>query len=411
MTPVVVADADEGVSSALSIFRPTAEERPRFMKWSIAFTALLLAVPAFALPQPDPPELEGKSYVLLDYESGQVLAANQPDLRQPPASLTKVMTVYIAFDELKHGRVKPDDETVVSEKAWRRGYDSKESRMFIEVGKRVTVEDLLHGIIVQSGNDASIALAEHLAGTEDTFAELMNRTAARLGLQNTHFANATGVPAEDQYTTARDVALLSRALIREFPDRYALFKQRDFTYNGIRQPNRNLLLWRDDTVDGIKTGHTESAGYHLSASAVRDGRRLISVVMGTSGEKARAAASLALLNYGFRFFETVPAVTANAPVATIRAWKGTETQLPLGVLSDVAVAVPHGGKARLTLTPQVDGPVYAPVAAGQALGTLTISLDGEVLKTEPLVALAALPEGSWWRKLSDEVEIWFQGLM
>lgn len=380
------------------------------MKILAAALVLLGAAPAAALPQPDPPDLKAKSYVLLDFDSGQVLAAREPELRQEPASLTKVMTVYIAFDEMKHGRVKPEDQTLVSEKAWRQGMDSKESRMFIEVGRRVTVGDLLHGIIIQSGNDASIALAEHLGGTEATFAELMNQYARNLGMTQTHFANATGVPAEGQYTTARDVALLSRALIREFPERYALFKEREFTFNKIRQSNRNLLLWRDPSVDGIKTGHTGKAGYHLAASAVRDGRRLISVVMGMANEAARAEASVALLNYGFRFFETVPAIAAKAPVTTIRAWKGEQTGLALGVAEDVAVSVPHGGKARLTLTPEVNEPVFAPVAAGQALGTLTISLDGKVLRTAPLVALAALPEGSWWRKLSDEIEIWFQGL-
>lgn len=386
------------------------EGNPAPMNRLAALAVLLLAMPAFALPQPDPPELQAKSYVLLDFASGQVLAAKAPDLRQEPASLTKVMTVYIAFEEMKNGRLKDTDQALVSEKAWRQGMDSRESRMFIEVGKRVSIGDLLRGIIVQSGNDASIALAEHLGGTEATFAELMNQYAKNLGMHNTHFANATGVPAEGQYTTAHDIAVLARALIRAFPDRYELFKQREFTFNGIRQPNRNLLLARDPSVDGIKTGHAEKPGYHLAASAVRDGRRLITVVMGMDGEKQRADASLALLNYGFRFFETVPAVAAKTPVTTIRAWKGDRTELPLGVTADVVVSVPHGGKARLVLTPEVRSPVFAPVAAGQALGTLKVSLDGKLLRQEPLVALAALPEGSWWRQLSDEIELWFQGL-
>lgn len=282
--------------------------------------------------------------------------------------------------------------------------------MFIEVGKRVAVGDLLHGIIVQSGNDASIALAEHLGGTEATFAGLMNRYARNLGLTNTHFVNATGVPEPEQYTTARDVALLSRALIREFPDQYALFKEKEFVFNKIRQPNRNRLLWRDPSVDGIKTGHAEKPGYHLAASAVRDGRRLISVVMGMEGEEPRAQASLALLNFGFRFHETVSALAAGTPVTTIRAWKGEQTELALGVATPLVVSVPHGAAARLQLKPQVDEPVFAPVTQGQALGTLTVSLDGQVLRNEPLVALAALPEGSWWRKLSDWIQLWFQGL-
>jgi serine-type D-Ala-D-Ala carboxypeptidase (penicillin-binding protein 5/6) len=378
------------------------------MKVFAAAVALLAAGAAFALPQPDPPNLKAASYVLLDHESGQVLAAKEPDLRIEPASLTKIMTVYVAFDELRHGRVKPTDEAVISEKAWRQGMDSRESRMFIEVGKRVTVNDLLHGIIVQSGNDASVALAEHLGGTEATFAELMNTYAKNLGLTHTHFVNATGVPEAEQYTTARDVATLSRALIREFPEQYPLFKEKEFIFNKIRQPNRNRLLWRDPSVDGIKTGHAEKPGYHLAASAVRDGHRLISVVMGMDGEGSRADASLALLNFGFRFFETVPALAAKTAVTTIRAWKGEATELALGVAATLLVSVPHGGKARLQLTPQVNEPVFAPVAAGQALGTLTVTLDGKVLRTEPLVALAELPEGGLWRRLSDEVQLWLQ---
>ena len=378
------------------------------MRYLFAALALFASSGAFALPQPDPPPLQAKSYVLLDHASGQVLAAKEPDLRVEPASLTKLMTVYIAFDELKHGRVKPTDQALISEKAWRQGMDSKESRMFIEVGKRVAVQDLLHGIIIQSGNDASIALAEHLGGTEETFAGLMNRYAKDLGLTHTHFVNATGVPEAEQYTTARDVALLSRALILNFPEQYALFKEKEFVFNKIKQPNRNRLLWRDPTVDGIKTGHAEKPGYHLAASALRDGRRMISVVMGMDGEESRAQASIALLNFGFRFFETVPALAAKTPVTTIRAWKGEQTELALGVATPLTVSVPHGGKDRLTLTPQVQQPVFAPVAAGQALGTLTVSLDGQVLRTEPLVALAALPEGGWLRQLSDAIQLWFQ---
>ena len=377
----------------------------------LACTFLAHGLPAAgALPQPEPPALKAKSYVLLDYDSGQVLASKEPDLRVGPASLTKVMTAYIAFDEIAHGRVKPGDEVLISEKAWRQGMDSKESRMFIEVGKRVRVIDLLHGIVVQSGNDASIALAEHLGGTEEVFAGLMNSYAKRLGMTHTRFANATGVPHPDQYTTAHDIAKLSAALVRNFPDQYALFKVKEFVFNKIRQPNRNRLLWRDESVDGIKTGHTEESGYHLSASAVRDGRRLISVVMGMDGEASRAEASLALLNYGFRFFETVPAVAGRAPLQTIRAWKGTETALAVGLAAPLNVSIPRGAKDRVQVTPQVDEPVYAPVAEGQKLGTVTVTVDGKVLRREPLVALKALPEGGLMRRVSDEIQMWFQGL-
>jgi len=378
------------------------------MKRFIAVAALLSSFSAAALPVPDAPRLPARSYLLYDYESGQALAAKEPALRVEPASLTKLMLVYVAFDELKQGRVKETDLALVSEKAWRQGIDSKESRMFIEVGKRVAVGDLLHGIIVQSGNDASVALAEHLGGTEDTFAELMNRYAGQLGMTQTHFVNATGVPAEGQYTTAQDMALLCRALIRNFPEHYALFKQREFAFNQIKQPNRNRLLWRDPTVDGIKTGHAENAGYHLAASAVREGRRLIAIVLGAESEGARADASLALLNFGFRFYETVAVTGAQQPMLTVRAWKGASKELKLGLAEPLVVSVPHGGRERLQLEPTASGPVHAPVAAGQALGTLKVVLDGKVLREEPLVALAALPEGNLWRRITDGVQLWMQ---
>lgn len=381
------------------------------MKALAALAALLLSATAAALPLPAPPELPAKSYVLVDFDSGQVLAAKDAESREEPASLTKLMLVYIAFDELKQGRVKPTDEALVSERAWRQGIDSKESRMFIEVGKRVSVDDLLHGIVIQSGNDASVALSEHLGGTEETFAGVMNQYTGKLGMTHTHYANATGVPDPAQFTTALDVARLSRALIHDFPDRYPLFSQKDFVFDKIHQSNRNLLLWRDPSVDGIKTGHAEKAGYHLAASALRDGRRLIAVVMGTDSEKIRADACLALLTYGFRFYEQVPAVAASTPVTTIRAWKGAEEMLALGVSAPLMVSVPHGGRERLEIKSDVHEPVYAPVSQGQALGTVTVSLDGKVLRKEPLVALSALPEGGLWRRLSDEVQLWIHDLM
>ncbi len=378
------------------------------MKRFAAVAALLSSFSAAALPVPDAPNLPAKSYLLYDYDSGQTLVAKQPALRVEPASLTKLMLIYVAFDELKQGRVREIDEALVSEKAWRQGIDSKESRMFIEVGKRVTVGDLLRGIIVQSGNDASVALAEHLGGTEDTFAGLMNRYARQLGMTDTHFANATGVPAPGQHTTAQDMALLSRALIRDFPDRYALFKQREFTFNKIRQPNRNRLLWRDPSVDGIKTGHAEEAGYHLAASAARDGRRLISIVLGTANEGVRADASLALLNFGFRFYQTVAVTGPQQTVVKVRAWRGVEKELALGLAGPLVVSVPHGARDRLQLEPAPSARVHAPVAAGQELGTLKVVLDGKVLREAPLVALAALPEGNLWRRVTDGVQLWMQ---
>jgi D-alanyl-D-alanine carboxypeptidase (penicillin-binding protein 5/6) len=378
------------------------------MKRFAAVAALLCSISAAALPVPDAPNLPAKSYLLYDYDSGQTLVAKDPALRVEPASLTKLMLVYVAFDELKQGRIKESDPALVSEKAWRQGIDSKESRMFIEVGKRVAVGDLLHGIIVQSGNDASVALAEHLGGTEETFAELMNTYARKLGMKDTHFANATGVPAPGQHTTAQDIALLSHALIRDFPEHYALFKQREFVFNKIKQPNRNRLLWRDESVDGIKTGHAEKAGYHLASSALRDGRRLIAVVLGCENEGTRADASLALLNFGFRFYETVAVTEPRQPVVKVRAWKGTEKELALGLAAPLVVSVPHGARDRLKLEPAPDARVNAPVAAGQALGTLKVVLDGKVLREEPLVALTALPEGNLWRRVTDGVQLWMQ---
>jgi serine-type D-Ala-D-Ala carboxypeptidase (penicillin-binding protein 5/6) len=376
------------------------------MRFAATTACLIFPVCALAMPVPAPPAFKASSYVLMDYDSGQIIAARDPELRVEPASLTKLMTCYIAFDQLREGRLKPTDLVLISERAWR----SIGSRSFLEVGRQVDVETLLHGIVVQSGNDASIALAEHIAGTEETFAQLMNQYAQRLGLTQTQYANATGLPHPELHTSARDMALLARAMIRNFPEHYALYRIREYTYNNIRQPNRNRLLWRDDAVDGIKTGHTSSAGYHLTASAIRDGRRLISVVIGTDGEEQRAQASLALLNYGFRFFETVTAAEAGQPVTTIRAWKGAETELALGVAEPLAVSVPRGAARKLELRPQVDGDVFAPVSAGQRLGTLEILLDGELLRSEPLVALAELPAGGLWRALTDEVRLRFRDL-
>jgi D-alanyl-D-alanine carboxypeptidase (penicillin-binding protein 5/6) len=371
---------------------------------------VMFAATAAAAPIPDAPKLKARSYVLMDYDTGQLLASQDPGKQVEPASLTKLMTLYIAFDQIKGGHLKRSDEVLVSEKAWRQGMDSKESRMFIEVGKRVVLEDLLHGIIIQSGNDATVAVAEHIAGTEDAFVSLMNQYARKLGMGHSHYANATGVPDPQLFTSAHDVALLCRALIHDFPEDYALFKLKDFTYNKIHQPNRNLLLNRDPSVDGIKTGHTASAGFSLASSALRENRRLIAVVVGMDSEEARAQGSLALLNYGFHFFETAPLAAAQAPLATIRAWKGTDEELALGLAKPLVVALPRGAKDRVQLKTQVNEPVFAPVAAGQPLGTLTATLDGRVLRSEPLVALKELPEGSLWRRLSDEARLWLKGV-
>ncbi len=358
---------------------------------------LLLARPVAAII-PAPPEPQAKSYYLMDFQSGKALARHQEDVPLPPASLTKIMTVYVVFHELAQGNLRLDDQVTVSEKAWR----APGSRMFIEVGKQVSVADLLKGVIVQSGNDASIALAEHIAGDERTFAELMNQHARRLGLTNTHYTNSTGLPDPDHYTTAHDLALLTRALIAEFPRYYAWFKIKEFTYNGITQRNRNLLLWRDSSVDGVKTGHTEEAGYCLVASAQRDGRRLISVVLGTASENARAGASQALLNYGFRFYVTRKLFDADKPLREVRIYKGNTETVPVGLPIPVYVTVPKGQEKQLTTEIQIAPRIIAPVERGQELGSLTVKLNDEVISRHPIVALETIDTGNWMRRLLDE---------
>lgn len=371
------------------------------MKFAWLACATFFCAAVAAQPVPAPPAFRAKASVLLDFESGQVITGTNTEAPVEPASLTKLMTLYIAFDQMRTGKLKLSDEVLVSEHAWR----SEGSRSFMEVGKRVPVDALVHGIIIQSGNDASIALAEHIAGTETVFADLMNRYATRLGLTHSHFTNATGLPDPALHTSALDVARLSRALIRDFPDQYPWFALKEYSYNNILQHNRNRLLWRDPSVDGLKTGHTESAGYSLAASSMRDGRRLIAVVIGTESEANRADACLALLNYGFSFYETVTAVAAQSPVTVIRPWKGTEIELALGVRESLRVTVPRGQAARIQVTPDAPGQVFAPVSAGQELGRVTVSLDGKVLRQAPLLALAALPEGGLWRRWSDEVRL------
>ena len=372
---------------------------------------LLLACSSVALadPVPAPPVIDAASYALLDFQSGELIASNNPDARVEPASITKVMTVYIAFDEIKKGRLKLDDTALISEKAWRQGIDSSESRMFIEVGTRVKIEDLLRGIIIDSGNDASVALSEHIAGSESVFAEMMNQYAKKLGMKNTHFADASGLPNPDHYTTARDLALLGRALIRDFPEMYKIFAERSYHYSGApkvkAQPNRNGLLEKDPSVDGIKTGHTNAAGYCLLASAQRDGRRLISAVMGAKTWAGRENYSLELLNYGFRFYETVSMFGPAKPVSTIRVWKGSEEQLPVGVLPALSMALPRGSSAQIQAVPQITTQAVAPIKAGQQLGTVTITLNGKPLRTEPLVALKDVPEGGLIHRLSDSIRM------
>lgn len=365
----------------------------------------LVAAPAFAAKIPDPPAIEAKSYVLMDYATGEVLAEHNGDARVEPASITKVLLTYVVYDEVRRGRAKWDDEVLISEKAWRQGIDSSESRMFLNVGSRVKLEDLVHGIVIQSGNDASIAVAEHLAGSEDAFAELMNQYAKKLGMKNSHFTNAPGMPDPDHYSTARDLAILGRALIRDFPKDYEVYAHREFVYNGIRQGNRNMLLDMDRGADGIKTGHTQAAGYCLLSSVKRDNRRLIAAVMGTSSMKYRAQASLELINWGFRFFENVPLFGPGNPLATARVWKGAEAQLPVGA-APVVLNLPRGAKDSLQFQTQVNAPLVAPVALNQAVGHVVVSVDGKPVRKLPLVALKAIPQGSLFQRMSDQVRMW-----
>ncbi len=348
---------------------------------------------------PSPPQLAAKSYVLMDFDSSQFIAENNPNERMDPASLTKIMTAYVIFNELKNNNIHVDDKVHISEKAWR----MEGSRMFVEVDKEVPVEALLKGLVIQSGNDASVALAEHVAGSEEAFASLMNKHAKRLEMKNTHFVNSTGLPDKDHYTTAHDLALLAQALIRDFPEQYKLNSEKEYRYNGITQYNRNKLLWRDPSVDGVKTGHTNAAGYCLVASARRDGMRLISVVMNTASEKARATESQKLLKYGFRFFSTHRLYEANKPLTNLPVWKGESDKLPLGLSKALYVTIPRGQYDNLKATMNVDETIVAPIEKGQEFGTVNIALDGKQITQQPLISLKAIAEGGLFTRLKDTV--------
>jgi D-alanyl-D-alanine carboxypeptidase (penicillin-binding protein 5/6) len=355
-----------------------------------------------------PPELAAKSYVLMDAASGSVLVDHLGSQRLPPASLTKLMTAHVAALEMQRGHLKETDLVTISEKAWRMGG----SKMFVKVGNQVSVHDLMRGIIVQSGNDASIALAEHIGGGEDTFAAMMNQEAKRLGLADSHFVNATGWPAEGHYSSALDMAKLARAIVLEDPEHYALYAEKEFVWNGIKQPNRNLLLWRDPTVDGLKTGHTEEAGYCLVASAKRDGQRFIAAVFGTDSENARANETAKLLGYGFNFFESKTFFKKGEAVQNVDVWKGAARTVKAGVAADFAAALPkresEGYQTRVVLAKD---DVVAPVAAGAQLGRVElVSADGKVVMQAPLVALDAVEEGGFFRRVWDSIRLFFRGL-
>jgi D-alanyl-D-alanine carboxypeptidase (penicillin-binding protein 5/6) len=342
--------------------------------------------------------------VLIDYQSGRVLAALQSDVQMEPASITKLMTGYLVFRALDDKRLGLDDAVTISEHAWK----AEGSRTFAQVGTQIPAQVLIKGMIVQSGNDATIALAEKLGGTEDAFVQMMNSQAAQLGLKNSHFDNAWGGPGATHYMSAQDIATLSRALIRDFPEWYKWYSIREFEWNKIKQQNRNGLLARDSSVDGIKTGHTETAGYCLASSAKRGDMRLISVVLGTKSFKAREDASMTLLNYGFTFYETVKAKGAGDMVLKPEVFKGEEDRVTLVPAHDVYVTVGRGSAAQLKTAATVKSPVIAPIKAGQTLGELTVTDGTEVIARVPLVAKEAVPEGGWWTRMVDSISLWME---
>lgn len=368
---------------------------------------LVTLLPAMTMAQisaPNPPALAAKGYLLLDFKSDRVLATKNADERLDPASITKLMTAYAVFRAIKSGQISMEDEVLVSEKAWR----TPGSRMFIEVGTRVPVAKLLPGMIIQSGNDASVALAEHVAGTEAAFAEIMNQLAAELGMTNTNYANSTGLPAENHYTSATDIAKLASTLIKQFPDYYRWYSQKEFSYNGITQGNRNALLWRDESVDGMKTGYTESAGYCLVSSAERNDMRLISVVLGTASPAARASESSALLNYGFRFFESKLLWEAGEIIASSRIWKGTQEQIDLIVKDPVYVTIPRGTAEQIETRMEIPNRLMAPVTEALPIGQAAASVNGIDVAKVNLYSSINVPEGGLMQIAWDEVLLWFE---
>ena len=371
---------------------------------ALAFAAATLPARA-AAPIPKPPEVNARSYLLVDHFSGRVLGERHADERSEPASLTKLMTAYVVFKALAEGRLKLTDMVTISEHAWRTGG----SRSFVQVGTQIPVDILIKGMIVQSGNDASIALAEKVGGTEAAFAQMMNEYARRLGMKSSNFENADGLPSPSHYTTARDTVALADALIREFPQFYPLFGLREFMWNNIRQDNRNGLLGKDPSVDGLKTGHTDSAGFCLATSANRNGMRLVSVVMGAPSVKAREDASAALLNYGYTFFETIRVKAARETVLKPRVYKSATEFAPVGVPYDVYATVGRGQGAALRTSARLSGePLIAPLAPGQPVGELTVAdASGEVIARAPLTPLAPVAQGGLWTRAVDGVALWF----
>lgn len=355
-------------------------------------------------PLPAPPQLSAGSFLLVDYHSGEVLAAKEADKRMEPASLTKMMTAYVVSQEVERGSVSFDDDVIISDAA----QAMEGSRMFLEAGKTVKLWDLLKGLIIQSGNDASLAVAEHIAASEEGFVMLMNQTALELGMTSTNYFNASGLPHPEHYTTANDLAILARAVIRDYPEEYILYAVRQFEFNNIKQPNRNKLLWRDASVDGLKTGHTQAAGFCLVASAERDENRLISVVLGSGSEKVRAAESQRLLNYGFRFFKTTKVYSAGETVQEARIWMGKDRMLPLGVADDWYVTLPRDEVATLSSQIELSSYIKAPTRIGQQLGRAVLKSGDKVVGEVPLLALRKIEEGSVFVRMKDGILRHFQ---
>lgn len=355
-------------------------------------------------PIPAPPQVQARGYFLMDFVSGQVLAATNENQRLEPASLTKLMSAYAVFHALKDGRIKLSDQVRISPYA----RDQDGSRMFVDVGTQVSVENLIQGMIVQSGNDATVALAEHVAGSEPVFVDLMNQYAQQIGMSSTHFQNSPGMPGPEHYTTAHDIALLAAALIRDYPEYYKWYSQREFTWNKITQPNRNGLLERDPTVDGLKTGHTDSAGYCLVSSAKRDAMRLVSVVMGSPTVRAREDASAALLNYGFGFYQTRKLYAANAPVMTLPVWKGVAEEVKLGVPRDVYATIPRGQEGSLSAAADVTEPLTAPLQRQGAVGKLRVTLGDQTIGTYPLHPIEDVGEAGFFGRIIDDVKLWME---
>ncbi len=371
---------------------------------SLFICAVFVAAAAFAdVPIPTAPTVDARAYILVDYHTGKVLASQEAVARMEPASLTKLMTAYIVFHELAAGKLKLDEPVVVSEHAWR----SEGSRTFIELGKPVSVELLILGMIVQSGNDATIALAERVAGTEETFVQLMNENAKRLGMVGTHFENSSGLPSPQHYTTARDMSLLAVAMIRDFPQYYKYYSVREFEHNGIKQQNRNGLLGRDPSVDGLKTGHTDSAGFCLVTSALRDGMRLISVVLGSTSMKARENASAALLNYGFTFYDTKMVVKGGAALGSAKVWKAAQSPVDVGIKEDLYITLPRGQANDIKTAVDLRPRLIAPLGMDADVGQLRVFVGNQTLTTMPVHPLHNVAAGGWWRRLIDTIRLWF----